>query len=333
MARECSAQQPGSFVRRVAVALASLVLTGFSLAVTLASAIAAPVSCQQYDSHGLCVVQVESGGGPAAPPALAVDSSNSDTSYSQPRCTFTASGAEVPCQDGDAWWAQSMQCYVEALADQPPMGTAVWGGHTDGAIYLCTFLSTGASVPGTNGFAFWSATAPAGPPVVDPVALARQALRSLTIPAPTPGRYPAGSLDSGQPYTVVNAYTWFWTDAASFGVLTARADAGGVSAEVTVTPTALSFTPGDGGAAVSCHGPGVAWQPTDGVWAPSPAGCDYRYPHSSIHEPDQEVTAVYGMQWSVAWRSSTGASGPLPALTTTTSASFAVAEVQSLVTG
>ncbi|WP_246080431.1 hypothetical protein [Modestobacter altitudinis] len=303
------------------------------LAVTLSDAIAAPASCQQYDSHGLCVVQVGTGGATAAPTQSTADTSNRGAVYTQSLCTFTASGAEVPCQDGDAWWAQSMQCYVKVLVDQPPMGTAVWGGHTDGAIYLCTFLSTGTSVPGTNGFAFWSATAPAGPPVVDPVALAQQALQSLSVPEPTPGRYPAGSLDSGQPFTVVNAYTWFWTDAASFGVLTARADAGGVSAEVTVTPTALSFTPGDGGATVSCPGPGVAWQPTDGVWAPSPAGCDYRYLHSSIHEPGQEVTAVYGIEWSVAWRSSTGASGTLPALTTTSSASFAVAEVQSVVTG
>jgi hypothetical protein len=116
-------------------------------------------------------------------------------------------------------------------------------------------------------------------------------------------------------------------------VLRARADAGGVWAEVTVTPAALSFTPGDGAAAVSCRGPGVAWQRSDGVWSPSPAGCHYRYPHSSIHQPDRQVTATYAIQWAVAWTSSTGASGTLPDLTTTSAATFAVAEVEAVVTG
>ena len=98
-----------------------------------------------------------------------------------------------------------------------------------------------------------------------------------------------------------------------------------------MTPTSLSFTPGDGAAAVSCPGPGVAWRPGNGVWTPSPAGCDYRYPHSSIHQLDGRVTATYGIQWSVTWTSSTGATGTLPGLTTTSNATFAVAEVQTVV--
>ncbi|SDY73464.1 hypothetical protein SAMN05661080_04439 [Modestobacter sp. DSM 44400] len=248
------------------------------------------------------------------------------------RCTLDPSGAVVPCQYGEAWWVQSMQCYAQALPEQPAKDSPVWGGHTDGAIYLCTFYSGGHTLPGTSGFSFWSATAPAGPSAVDPAVLAEQALRTLTIPTPTTGRYPAGTLQDGQAFTVVKAYTWFWTDPDSFKAMTARADAGGVWSRVTVEPTSLSFTPGDGAAAVSCPGPGVAWQRTDGVWAQSPAGCDYQYPHSSIHQPDREVTAVYGIQWSVAWTSSTGASGTLPQLTTTSNATFAVAEVQAVVT-
>jgi hypothetical protein len=68
------------------------------------------------------------------------------------------------------------------------------------------------------------------------------------------------------------------------------------------------------------------------VWAPSPVGCDYRYPHSSIHQPDQQVTATYSIRWSITWTSSTGASGTLPNLTTTSNATFAVAEVEAVVT-
>jgi hypothetical protein len=320
-------------MRRVAPAVSALVGAGVFFSYP-AVASADPVACQQYDSHGICIVNAGSAGEATAFSAepVAAKHVGGDTTPSAPACTFELTGVAIPCQDREAWWVPSMQCYAQVAAEQPARSSAVWGGHTDGAIYECTFYSNGRSFPGTNGFSFWSATAPAGPPAVDPAVLAEQALETLTIPAPTTGRYPAGTLQDGQPYTVVNAYTWFWTDPESFQPLTARADAGGVWAEVTVEPTSLSFTPGDGAATVSCPGPGVSWQRTDGVWAQSPAGCDYRYPHSSIHEPDREVTAVYGIQWSVAWTSSTGASGTLPQLTTTSTATFAVAELQSVVT-
>jgi hypothetical protein len=74
------------------------------------------------------------------------------------------------------------------------------------------------------------------------------------------------------------------------------------------------------------------WRSGDGVWAPSPSGCDYQYPHSSIHEPNGEVTATYGINWAIAWSSTTGQNGTLPNLATTATSTFAVAEVESVVT-
>jgi hypothetical protein len=319
-------------MRRVVLALTGALLGVCASLVLSPTAVADPATCQQYDSHGICVVgseTAEDDRGTAAPPAATTPGGSGGTSAAA--CTVSPSGTVIPCRDGQAWWVQDMQCYAEAMAQQPPKDSPIWGGRTDGAIYSCLFYTGGGAFPGTNGFTFWSATPPAAPATVDPAQLARQALSTLTVPSPTTGRYPAGTLQDGQPFTVVNAYTWFWTDPGSFRALTARADAGGVWAEVSVAPTALSFTPGDGAAAVSCPGPGVAWQPGDGVWAASPAGCDYRYPQSSIHQPDGRVTATYGIQWSVTWTSSTGATGTLPDLTTTSNATFAVAEVQSVV--
>lgn len=319
-------------MRRVVLALAGALLCVGASLVLSPTAVADPATCQQYDSHGICVVGVETAEddpGTAAPPAATTPDGDGGTPA--PACTVTPSGAAIPCRDGQAWWVQDMQCYAAAMAQQPPKDSPIWGGRTDGAIYSCLFYTGGGAFPGTNGFTFWSATPPASPAAVDPAVLAQEALSTLTVPSPTTGRYPAGTLQNGQPFTVVNAYTWFWTDPGSFRALTARADAGGVWAQVTVTPTALSFTPGDGAATVSCQGPGVAWQPGDGVWAASPAGCDYRYPHSSIRQPDGQVTGTYGIQWSVTWTSSTGATGTLPDLTTTSNATFAVAEVQSVV--
>jgi hypothetical protein len=315
-------------MRRVTVALLGVLLGLCGQSGVPAAA--DPVACQQYNSHGICVVEAESAQQPATRPVAA--GSSSDGRSGEAACTLDATGAAIPCREGPSWWVQRLQCYAQPIPVQPPKDSPIWGGRTDGAIYLCTFYTNGGSFPGTNGFSFWSGTAPAGPAAVDPAVLAEQALRTLTIPAPTTGRYPAGTMRDGRPFTVVNAYTWFWTDSDSFRVLTARADAGGVWAQVTVTPTALRFTPGDGADAVSCPGPGVAWQPGDGVWAPSPAGCHYRYPHSSIRQPDEQVTATYGISWSVAWTSSTGASGTLPDLTTSSNATFAVAEVQAVVT-
>ena len=74
-------------------------------------------------------------------------------------------GTTIPCQDGSAWWVQSLQCYAQVMPEQPPKESPVWGGHTDGALYSCTFYTGGRAFPGTNGFSFWSATAPAGPPL------------------------------------------------------------------------------------------------------------------------------------------------------------------------
>ncbi len=316
-------------MRRVALALAGALLSPCAAFSGAGAARAEPPSCTQYDSLGFCVVAAQTE--PTAP-AQPVSNGTSPSSTSSPTpCILTATGATIPCQEGQAWWVQSMQCFASVLAEQPPKEAAVWAGHTDGAIYLCTFFSGGRSFPGTNGFTFWSASPPAGPATVDPVQLARQALRTLTVPAPTMGRYPAGTMQDGRPFTVVGASTWFWTDPDGFRPLSARADAGGVWAQVTVTPTLLTFAPGDGAATVSCPGPGVAWKQGDGVWAASPAGCDYRYPHSSIHQPGGQVTASYGIEWSVTWTSSTGAGGTLPGLTTTSSETFAVAEMESVV--
>lgn len=315
-------------MRRVTSAAAGMVLAAALWGVVPLAAEAAP-SCQQYDSHGICVVQVETpgsgGGGSSGEPA----STGGGTPAS---CTSTVTGEGVPCQSDSGFWVQSKQCYVQLAFQQPPVDSPIWGGHTDGAIYFCNPYLGDRSFPGTGGYQFWAATPPAGPPAVDPAVLARQALDTLVIPAPTTGRYPSGVLQDGRAFTVVRAFTWFWTDPANFQPLTARADAGGVWAQVVVTPTALEFSPGDGAAPVSCAGPGTSWQESDGVWTPSPSGCDYRYSHSSLHEPDGEVTATYTIHWTVAWTSSTGQNGTLTALDTTTNSTFAVAEAQAVVT-
>jgi hypothetical protein len=175
---------------------------------------------------------------------------------------------------------------------------------------------------------------PAGAaPPPTPAELAQQAADSIELPDPGTGRYPAGTLRDGRPYTVVGAYTWYWTDASTWRSFTATARAGGNFATVTAAPVTLSFTPGDGNGAVSCPGPGSVWrQGVNGPWDPSPSGCQYRYPHSSIDQPNQQVTATYTLTWQLTWTGSGNTAGTLTTKTTAARSTFAVAEVESVVT-
>jgi hypothetical protein len=217
-------------------------------------------------------------------------------------------------------------CYYKEANPYPTSGpVADEYKQAGGGIYwaTCPFGGSGGYV--------WLAQPPPGMGPT-PGQLAQQAFDSLTLTKPSPGRYPAGTLKNGQSYTVVRAATWYWSDPNDFKTLTARAAAGSVWAAVTVTPVALTFSPGDGNAAVSCAGPGTAWNASYGVWDASPSGCDYHYPHSSIHAPNQVVTATYGIRWQVTWVGSGNTSGTLPDQTTTRNATFAVAEVEAVVT-
>jgi hypothetical protein len=174
---------------------------------------------------------------------------------------------------------------------------------------------------------------PAGAVPPSPATLAQQAADSMLLPDPSAGRYPASMLRDGRPYTVVGAYTWYWTDASNWKSYTATAQVGGNWATVTAEPVSLSFTPGDGHAAVSCAGPGSVWRNgINGPWERSPSGCQYRYPHSSIHDPNQEVTSTYTITWQLTWTGSGNTAGTLTAKTTSATATFAVAEVESVVT-
>lgn len=295
-------------------------LMSFGVGVAVPAAYANPPVCMQYDSDGICTVWASgggsgggwSGGGGGGGTSICMNGHQA-----------------VPCSYNGGWWDNSLSCYVKAVSPVPPLTDPMWAGHTTGGVYYCAAYNVGYPIAQTGQGWFWLAQAPNA---VDPAVLAQQAFKSLTIPSPSTGRYPAGTLKNGRPYTVVSTYTWYWTDPGTFKPLTASASAGGVTATVTVTPTSLSFTPGDGAASLSCAGPGTAWSSSYGVWAASPSGCDYRYPHSSIHEPNGEVTATYAINWTIAWNSTTGETGTLPALTTTEKSTFAVAEVESVVT-
>ena len=253
------------------------------------------------------------------PPAPAVASTT---------CSFQ--GQVQPCHDNLFGWFDSTDgCYYNLLNPQPAYDPKLWEGHPlgQGAIYQFTCTLTN----GTGGGWKWRATS-AQPVTVTPGQLALQALATLSMPKPVPPQSPSGAtLPDGRPFTVVQVPTWFWTTPASYQPKSARASAGPVFAEVTVTPAALTFAPGDGGATVSCAGPGTAWTPAAGQWARAPAGCDYAYPQSTYGYPRGQLAATYGIVWRATWVGSGGAGGTFPDITTTATTRFAVAEAQAVI--
>ena len=308
--------------RAVALGLLAFLIAS-TLAVTDAAAAAGrnKVVCTQRAGTGLTICHVVV----VNDPHPSGRNDGTGTTTSDPVCTWFK--ARVPCRNHIGLWSQSHQCYLRLARPQPPKSSKEWGGHSDGAIYEC-WLAACKNFCESD---VWLPSAPTLGPT--PGELAQRALTSLTLPQPSAGLSPYAHLRDGTPYTVARVPTWFWTSAASWRARTARASVGGVWAQVTVRPTALVFTPGDGGRAVSCPGPGRAWVAgRDGQWAHAPGGCDYSYARSTFHTSGQELTAMFAITWTATWAGSGESSGTLAVPSTSTTIRLAVAEAQAVVT-
>jgi hypothetical protein len=300
-------------VTRVCVVLALTTSAGL-ITVAPALAKASSVHCQQHARSGQCVVTVRSRGhGGGGESGTGGDGGS--------RCTDASGGAVSCVRAGLGTWDQGLHCYLRLMRPQPAKSDPVWQGKTNGAVYLCT-----AWPPNTTGIEeIWLADPPSA---VNPRALALDAERGLVLPQPTGHRSPDESQRfQGYPFTYVNLWTWFWTSPGTWRARSATAQAGRVSATVTVTPTRLTFDPGDGSGSVSCAGPGRAWSSADGNNAPSGGGCGYRY-RTATNVP---VVSTQSIRWSVMWTASDGASGMLPALTTSSSGQLMVLQIESVV--
>jgi len=183
----------------------------------------------------------------------------------------------------------------------------------------------------TNGCPPWNGGV-APPTAAD---LAQSAYGQLMLPYPVPLRYPAGTLQDGRPYTIVNTHMWFWSDRAVWKPLSKTVCAGALCATATARPSSLSFDPGNGDQSASCAGPGTRFvRLANESWAPGkqPQGCDYEYTRSTYGLPNGVLTATYTITWTVSWTATNGTAGTLNPLTTAANSTFAVAELQSVVT-
>lgn len=134
---------------------------------------------------------------------------------------------------------------------------------------------------------------------------------------------------------VVQSNLWFWTEASVWRDVSVTAwvptPTGVRWARTTARPIRLAFVPGaPGTSTVECSGPGRVWIPADGddTWS----ACSVTFVHDSSLAPGGRFPGVLGIDWSISWTSSSGASGALPGHRTTAPLPIAVTEIQALVT-
>jgi hypothetical protein len=165
-----------------------------------------------------------------------------------------------------------------------------------------------------------------------PGTVARRAVKQLKLPVPKVGLDPRGQ-------ALVGLAEWFWIPRAQWRSLRQRTAAGGVWARVTARPVGTSWDPGDGSPAVTCAGPGTAYDVSLPASAQS-TDCSYTYTTSSVGQPqtgsnpnDRFFTVTVTTTWKVSWVGAGGTAGTLPAMTRTTKFRLPVAQRETVVTG
>jgi hypothetical protein len=152
------------------------------------------------------------------------------------------------------------------------------------------------------------------------------------LPKPEPTMVPPDVDAHGYAYAQVPL--WWWIPASQWHPVSATATASNgpqtVSATATATPTVIEFNAGDGAGAVSCPGPGAAFDAALPLAAQS-TPCQYTYRDSSSVSPSGTWQASWSIVWTVTWQASDGTGGALAPLTSTTERALAVAEDQSVV--
>jgi hypothetical protein len=157
-------------------------------------------------------------------------------------------------------------------------------------------------------------------PTVTPYELALQALRQLRPPAPQIRTAPPRGAEG-----MVGLRHYFWADRQQWRVLTRRAQAGAVWAEVTATPSRFVIEPGSGQPRTSCSGPGTPYR------SDRPGACTVLFSRSSAGLPGSHYQVTVSVVWTARWTGSGGTGGTLAPITTSTTFPLRVAEGQALI--
>jgi len=157
--------------------------------------------------------------------------------------------------------------------------------------------------------------------LVDPAALAQEALQSVQIAPPAIRTSPS---ERGRLY--VQIPTWLWIDSSWWQPYTATAHAGRVWSTVTARPVSVTWDTGDG-ANVVCRGPGVAWSPGAREDA---SNCTHTYRRSSTGVDGGTFDLSATVRLEITWTSNAPFGGTLPAITRTSTLDVEVGEIQAI---
>ncbi|WP_432563688.1 ATP/GTP-binding protein [Kineococcus sp. SYSU DK003] len=159
--------------------------------------------------------------------------------------------------------------------------------------------------------------------VVDPDALAQQAVSQLDIAPPdiqmVPDLAPGGFGFIGLP-------VWLWTPQPQWEPISASASAGGLTVTATAQLSSVDYDMGDG-TTLHCTTPGEPYQESYGD-RDSPT-CGHRYQQTSVHEPGMAYTVTATAAYDVTW---TGAATGATTLTDDATTQLPMGERQVLIT-
>jgi hypothetical protein len=162
------------------------------------------------------------------------------------------------------------------------------------------------------------------------------------LPAPAVHTTPEDGVAS-----IAKIPVFVWVDADQWHPLSfteTDPNGSGLAVTATATPSTMSYTPGDGGSAQRCTGPGAPFDPTyDGdplAQATQPDRCAHAYTlvtrnvdHTGVPGRPHGWPAQVAVTWTVSWRATDGATGTLNPVVKSTGFERPVTEVQSLLTG
>jgi hypothetical protein len=271
-----------------------------------------PVYCDQNPVPG-CVVRVQTPGqdGTSGP-------GENDSAAS---VCHDPGGAVVPCYIEGRGSLGSDGCYYQTFDNGPPPT----GAEGPGAWYVRSCrddVRFGPLGVPLGGGLVWLPDGDAS--LVSPEVLAQQAVSRLDLPAPVIHVNPLLKLAGETLAVMVHVPTWLWVDAVAWRSRSATASAGGISVTATATPTSVEWFTGDG-AAVRCNGPGQQWKA--GMDPSKPSSCGHTYTTPTAAGKPYALRAT--VTWEITWAGG-GATGTVPALTTTAGMDLEVVEAGAL---
>ncbi len=259
-------------------------------AVLLAAALAAPTASAS--------VQRQAGPGAVQAPVSGGCSFQPVNGGWQWVCTNTTSSPGSPGTGGGGGGSSKSACTLTPLSQaQATFLGLQWPapkGHTWETI----------TCPGTQPFGGVTLVNNAtGAPAVTPQQLAQIAIGELILPALQPATAPPRGKDG-----LVGLPEWFWIPAPEWAPVSKTVTAGPVWARATATPVKIAFAPGVGMSAVTCAGPGTAYQPSVPLSAQH-TDCSFTYTQPSAGQPNNMYAAAVIVYWNVSWVGSGGAGG------------------------